>query len=125
MISGPDRRRRYGAIASRACARAGCRAPATATLRFQSTQRVAWLTAIDDSDEPGQGDVCTRHADALVLPRGWTLRDRRPTASFTLAAVPDPEPEAPRDELAQVLDASTPLLRRAFANVWPLDSESG
>src|SRR5262249_37508100 len=80
MISGPDRRRRYGAIASRAWPRAGCRAPATATLRFQSTQRVAWLTAIDDSDEPGQGDVCTRHADALVLPRGWTLRDRRPTA---------------------------------------------
>jgi hypothetical protein len=68
---------RYGSQRRR-CARAGCNAPAVATLRFQPTERRAWLAELDDSAARTQGDLCHRHAVALVLPRGWELHDERP-----------------------------------------------
>jgi hypothetical protein len=45
---------------------------------------------------------------------------------------PEPEPELPlepatntaTEELAAVLDARTPLLRRAFSNVWPIEGDT-
>jgi hypothetical protein len=61
----------------RLCARPGCGAPATATLRFQPTLRQAWLVDLDESAARTQGDLCRRHAAALVLPRGWELHDQR------------------------------------------------
>jgi hypothetical protein len=154
------------------CARPGCGAPAAATLRFQPTQREAWLVDLDDNAARTEGDLCTRHASTLVLPRGWQLHDERtpvpdaparavpprrakPRASIArarrrrargdddplpgLAAVPEtntepdgvepgpvavPDALSPpeREDLADALDAQTPLLRRAFQNVWPFDS---
>jgi hypothetical protein len=71
---------RYGTHYRRLCARAGCGAPAVATLRFQSTQRRAWLVELDDNAARTQGDLCQRHAAALVLPRGWDLQDERASA---------------------------------------------
>jgi hypothetical protein len=100
--------RHYRSNDRRLCARPGCGAPATATLRFQSTAREAWLVAIDQSASRGEGDLCAEHAEALVLPRGWTLRDERP-----LRLVDD----APLSELDKQLDARTPLLQRAFEKV--------
>jgi hypothetical protein len=78
---------RYGSQ-RRICARAGCNAPAVATLRFQSTERRAWLAELDDSAVRTQGDLCQRHAAALVLPRGWELHDERPFAAAGTAAPP-------------------------------------
>jgi hypothetical protein len=63
----------------RLCARPGCGAAATATLRFQPTLRQAWLVDLDESTARTQGDLCRRHAAALVLPRGWELHDQRTT----------------------------------------------
>jgi|SRR5579862_7022551 len=68
---------RYGSTQRRVCARAGCNAPAVATLRFQPTEREAWLAELDESAARTQGDLCQRHAAALVLPRGWELHDER------------------------------------------------
>jgi hypothetical protein len=59
------------------CARPGCGAAATATLRFQPTLRQAWLVDLDEATARTQGDLCRRHAAALVLPRGWELHDQR------------------------------------------------
>jgi hypothetical protein len=107
--------------ADRLCARPGCGAPATATLRFQSTLREAWLVAIDRTGPRTEGDLCTRHAQALVLPRGWLLHDERPQIHLVSAERPEPEPEPVEptkdDDLDQLLDARTPLLQRAFSNV--------
>ncbi|HWS45910.1 MAG TPA: DUF3499 family protein [Acidimicrobiia bacterium] len=180
MIPGANWARRYGTQHLRRCARPGCGAPATAALRFQPTQREAWLVDIDDNAVRTEGDLCQKHAATLVLPRGWRLHDERTggTDSITrarararrsrgasiararrrratrddltlpgLSAVPessrgtpprpasveapelDPDPalapvaalltEPPSDELADVLDAQTPLLRRAFQNLLP------
>ena len=154
MIPGTKWARRHSAYTRRACARPGCGTPAAATLRFLPTQREAWLVDLDDAAARTEGDLCARHAAALVLPRGWQLHDERsgsdavltaaPRTRSTLTAVrepepqpaPEPEPEResevrePRPEprvagevLTDVLDAQTPLLKRAFANVFPLDTD--
>lgn len=37
-----------------------------------------WLEAVPHGEIPTRsGMVCRRHADAMVVPRGWTLDDRR------------------------------------------------
>jgi hypothetical protein len=77
MIPGPNWARRYGTQHRRLCARPGCGTPAAATLRFQPTQREAWLVDIDAATPRAEGDLCARHAGALVLPRGWELHDER------------------------------------------------
>jgi hypothetical protein len=137
------------------CARPGCGAAAAATLRFQPTQREAWLVELDDTSPRTEGDLCARHAAALVLPRGWQLHDERLERPDTdegappnpkrrkaprarrppLRAVPEPQPQLdletatpeplevpPIADLDDVFDAQTPLLKRAFENVWPLDN---
>ena len=166
MISGPNWSRRYGPNTRRLCSRPGCGSPAAATLRFQPTQREAWLVDLDDDDARTEGDLCARHAAGLVLPRGWQLHNdlaserddtvpptapvrrarasiararRRRSASIAIelpgltaiAAAAEPEPTAPDPAplvadptpeasvaLAETLDAQTPLLRRAFSNVF-------
>src|SRR3954469_20583279 len=82
MNSGPKWSLRNGAQYQRLCARAGCGAAAVATLRFQSTERQAWLVDLDVNASRTQGDLCQRHAAALVLPRGWELHDERPSGTW-------------------------------------------
>jgi len=86
MISGPNWARRYGPGHRRLCARPGCGAPAAATLRFQPTQREAWLVALDEART--EGDLCARHAAGLVLPRGWQLHNATRTRRLRPFAVP-------------------------------------
>ncbi len=194
MTTGSNWAQRYGPHTRRLCARPGCGTPAAATLRFQPTQREAWLVDLDDDAVRTEGDLCARHAAGLVLPRGWQLhndltvvrdataepapparrtrgasvaraRRRRTAASAValpgLSAVADREPASPEpvaevvglptegepgpegadqtaqpaplvadaspeqsEALAETLDAQTPLLRRAFSNVWLPDNNS-
>ncbi len=105
MNSGPKWSLRHGSQYRRLCARAGCGAAATATLRFQSTQRQAWLVELDENAARTQGDLCPRHAAALVLPRGWVLHDERAPAGWAPVAngtAPKPAPvEALVDEVVE------------------------
>ena len=64
----------------RLCARPGCGAPASAVLTFQYSIRTVWLLDQGDPD-PAAIDLCTRHADKLAPPRGWTGHDHRASAS--------------------------------------------
>src|SRR5450755_2527603 len=75
MTTGSSWAHRYGPNHRRLCARPGCGAPAAATLRFQPTQREAWLVDLDDDGARTEGDLCARHAAGLVLPRGWQLHN--------------------------------------------------
>jgi hypothetical protein len=36
-----------------------------------------WIAPIADAPSDDPGLLCRRHADAMVVPRGWTLDDRR------------------------------------------------
>jgi hypothetical protein len=89
--------------------------PAAATLRFHSTRREASLVDLDDTVPRAQGDLCAQHTDTLLLPRGWALHDERTPAVAILRPVADVR----ETELADVLDARTPLLQRAFRNALP------
>ena len=64
----------------RRCARTSCGAPATAALSYQYTERRAWLDELPDDPSPATHALCAAHADALVVPRGWTKDDRRTPA---------------------------------------------
>jgi hypothetical protein len=89
---------------------------------FDPGRRLAWLEPV----VPGRvaGGLCRRHADAMVVPRGWSLDDRRiETADHGVASPVPPPPDATaewspiavaRTELTDVLDPATPLLARAF-----------
>jgi len=112
--------RHYGSYDRRLCARPGCRAEAAATLRFLPIQREASLVDIDVTSARTEGDLCEQHALTLTLPRGFHLSDERRvvrTVTIVRAAESEPDVEQPDD----LLDARTPLLRRAFDNVLPLD----
>lgn len=45
---------------------------------MNSGDLLVWLAPVsDDPDTARTGVICRRHADAMVVPRGWTLDDRR------------------------------------------------
>jgi hypothetical protein len=62
---------------NRQCARPGCRATAAATLAYDYQQRLTWLDPLVPEPHPMAWDLCEGHADALVVPLGWRLEDRR------------------------------------------------
>jgi len=124
--------RHYSAYDRRLCARPGCGADAAATLRFLPIQREASLLDIDVTSARTEGDLCERHATALTLPRGFHLNDERRVLR-TVTIVREPEPEAEIEVVIEVdiepddsptedlLAARTPLLKRAFGNVLPVN----
>ncbi|MDQ1520380.1 MAG: hypothetical protein QOI55_1453 [Actinomycetota bacterium] len=112
------------------CAVSGCEAQAIATLRVDPEAPRAWLVDLDGA-ETGD-EVCGRHADALGESEGWTVHDvrgRRGRIGQSISAArnghaPGGAPaELPRVDLRrrpdtppeELLDATSPLLRRAFA----------
>ncbi|MEO6126272.1 MAG: hypothetical protein ABIR32_21440 [Ilumatobacteraceae bacterium] len=65
---------------ARLCERPGCSAPASVAYGMDGDQLLVWLEVVPDDGVPARmGVVCRRHADAMVVPRGWTLDDRRET----------------------------------------------
>jgi hypothetical protein len=56
---------------------------------FDADRLLVWLAARDPDAEPlGAGTLCLRHADAMVVPRGWTLDDRRETTPRLFRTAP-------------------------------------
>lgn len=54
-----------------------------------------WIAPLGDSPAPDPAVLCRRHADAMVVPRGWTLDDRREDQPRLFKPRPAAEP-APR-----------------------------
>src|SRR3954469_24954833 len=102
MNSAPNWARRYGPNHRRLCARPGCGAPAAATLRFQPTQREAWLVDFDAHAVRNADDPLGRHAPGLVLPRGWEPQNG---LSSVRAETPRAAPPARRARGASVARA--------------------
>lgn len=113
------------------CERPGCAEPATVGYGFDPRRQLVWLQSI--SGGVAGGSLCRRHADAMVVPRGWWLDDQRgqPEPALTLVDNAPPAVDEPsqrdddstpawsplavaRTDLVEVLDATTPLLARAF-----------
>ncbi len=63
---------------ARLCERPGCSNVAGMAYGFDADRLLVWLATRDpDGDPLTAGALCTRHADAMVVPQGWTLDDRR------------------------------------------------
>jgi Protein of unknown function (DUF3499) len=89
-------------VVPRLCERPGCSAVATVTYGFDTSDLVVWLSPFESGDQArpyGTGILCRRHADALVVPRGWRVDDRReavPRLFLAPATSPEPGGEASR-----------------------------
>jgi len=92
-------------IVARLCRRPGCGNPASVTLGFDAGRRVVWFDAVASEGTEGAagpagptaGDLCQRHAATMVVPKGWSLDDRRTELRLFPVADPDhgPTPSAP------------------------------
>ena len=69
---------------------------------FDADRLLVWLAPRDpDADPLRAGGLCRRHADAMVVPQGWTLDDRRemtPRLFRAGTAKGDAAPEPPADD---------------------------
>jgi hypothetical protein len=74
---------------ARLCERPGCGERASVSYGFDAERRTMWLEALAP-DGPTAGVLCRRHAEAMVVPKGWWLQDRR-----TDSALFDPPETAP------------------------------
>jgi len=62
---------------ARLCERPGCSSPAEVSYGFDAEQLSVWLDAFGGPLAARAGVLCLRHANAMVVPLGWMLDDRR------------------------------------------------
>src|SRR6185312_4796648 len=65
----------------RTCARPGCHELASTTLSYDYGNASVWLEPLAPEAHPMVHDLCDHHADTLSVPRGWVLRDQRPSVT--------------------------------------------
>jgi hypothetical protein len=97
---------------SRLCERPGCAETATVAFGFDPRERMAWLAPKVD-DGPVAGSLCRKHADAMTLPRGWWLDDRR--GGDALFETVEQETPAPVDEQSPIAQARKTRARKPKA----------
>ncbi len=63
---------------ARLCERPGCSERGAIAYGFDADRLLVWLSPLDPAaDRNRAGTLCLRHADAMVVPLGWTLEDAR------------------------------------------------
>jgi len=62
---------------ARLCERPGCSQPADVIYGIDADHLLVWIEPLDGAVVPRAGVLCRRHADAMVVPLGWMLDDRR------------------------------------------------
>jgi len=62
---------------SKLCERPGCSEPGAAAYGMVAEDLLFWIAPLADAPIGDPNVLCRRHADAMVVPRGWTLDDRR------------------------------------------------
>lgn len=80
---------------ARLCERPGCSEPGAAAYGMIPEDLLFWVAPLRDAPVDDHNVLCKRHADAMVVPRGWTLHDRRePVPRLFMPRRPEPA-EAP------------------------------
>lgn len=62
---------------ARLCERPGCSQPADVFYGIDTDNLIVWIESFDLAANVRAGVLCRRHADAMVVPLGWMLDDRR------------------------------------------------
>ena len=79
----------------RLCGRPGCSDRASVTYGMRAEDLVFWIDALPDPIEHETSVLCLRHADSMVVPRGWTLDDLRdPELHLFRPPLPAPSPRS-------------------------------
>jgi hypothetical protein len=103
---------------SRQCERPDCAEPATVAYRFDARERIVFFDHLREGDPLAAGALCQRHAQVMVLPRGWWLDDRRIPVPTLFASTAEPPAEkaprsgasrAPRPAAEPVVETELPL----------------
>ena len=82
---------------ARLCERPGCSEPGAAAYGMVPEDLLFWIAPLDDAPVDDHNVLCRRHADAMVVPRGWTLDDRRePVPRLFMPRRAEPEEPAER-----------------------------
>ena len=77
----------------RLCGRPGCSDGASVAYGMRPEDLVFWLDVLPERPDDDVAVLCRRHADAMVVPRGWTLDDLRdPDLHLFRPPVPLPPP---------------------------------
>jgi hypothetical protein len=77
----------------RLCGRPGCSDRASVVYGMRAEDLVFWIDSLPDPIEQGAAVLCLRHANSMVVPRGWTLDDLR-DPELRLFRPPLPAPTA-------------------------------
>lgn len=117
-------------MSSKFCARVSCGARASAILLINARDLAAHVVDIREHSSVAGVPLCRAHADAVVVPLGWTLSDTRPPAdefepelvliddgssgSPEAFRLPEVEEEAEDDMEDAAVGEVPPLLSRAF-----------
>ena len=119
---------------ARRCERPDCGSDATVSYGFDPQRRVVWLDA-DTLEAPLGGALCADHADAVILPLGWWLDDRRagqaslfkPMAALTTVPARPPRPRRARSDksVSERPRARSPRPRIGEMMLLPLDDLVG
>ena len=80
----------------RLCERPGCGAPAEVSYGIDRVGCTVWVDNRAVPERELAGRLCRRHADALVVPRGWTVDDRREAVPKLFRVRDMPDDERPR-----------------------------
>lgn len=82
---------------ARLCERPGCSEPGAAAYGMVPEDLLFWIAPLHDAPVDDHNVLCRRHADAMVVPRGWTLDDRRePVPRLFMPRRPEPSDSAPK-----------------------------
>src|SRR3954451_3162197 len=102
---------------ARLCERPGCSQVAEMTYGFDADHLMVWIDSYERVITDRAGVLCRRHADAMVVPLGWMLDDRR-----------DPVPRLFKAPAAQTTTSSrhrrAPSHHRSDAEQLRLDAEA-
>ncbi|MFM8794952.1 MAG: ABC transporter permease [Acidimicrobiales bacterium] len=84
----------------RLCERPGCGAASDASYGIDRQNLVVWVDRPDIAERETAGRLCRRHANALMVPRGWTLDDRREPVPRLFKVKDADEPVTPAKKTA-------------------------
>lgn len=94
----------------RLCERPGCSAPAEVSYGIDNSALLVWIDNRPLPERELAGRLCRRHADALSVPRGWSVDDRRQAIPqlFRPADLPAAEPVKKEKKPARAVKSIEP-----------------
>lgn len=98
----------------RLCERPGCSAPAEVSYGIDNSALLVWIDNRPLPERELAGRLCRRHADAISVPRGWSIDDRRQAIPqlFRQSDLPAGEPVKKQKKPPKVAKSTEPNVKK-------------